>query len=63
MESIGEIISKLIKAEIRISEGYKEQNEPIRDELVKELDRRIEKMESKLEQIDEIWLGVWKPTT
>lgn len=46
-ETIGDLIDKLVKAEIRISEGYKEGNESLRDEYVKELNRRLDEWHMK----------------
>ncbi|MBE3093922.1 MAG: hypothetical protein IMZ52_02745 [Actinobacteria bacterium] len=42
METIGILIDRLIIAEIKINDGYKEGNENLRDELIKEIDRRAD---------------------
>ncbi len=46
-ETIGDLIDKLVKAEIRINDGYKEGNESLRDECVKELNRRLDEWHMK----------------
>ena len=46
-ESVGELIDKLVKAEIRINDGYKEGNESLRDEYIKELNRRLDEWHMK----------------